>query len=152
MNTELPTSAEIFARLPKLKDADTKVVDELRKWVFESTSLIKTSVAAYVEHTDYKEDPEVYINRLYRYHLLLGAMSGLVEGLYERAIFLPYKDLTETARSSAVVTKQKLTAGDREIYAKGEASDLKALKKDIEETLSNMEMRLWGARQNNKKW
>jgi hypothetical protein len=150
--TKEPTSAEIFAKIQLLKEIDADKLETLRTWVFENTQEIKSSISKFIEKIDYKEDPELYTERLYKYHLLCGGMAGLVEGLYEKAIFLPYKELTEDSRNAASVNKQKLTAGDREIYAKGRASDLKALRRDLEETISNLSLRIYGSRAQNKKW
>jgi hypothetical protein len=137
-DSDLPTGQEIFNSLKRIRNADRKEVESLRDWVFDKTEILKSVISQFIEANDYLEEPEVYSERLLRYHHLNAGMMGLVEGLHERAIFIPYKELTEDSRVASATNKQKLTAGDRELYAKGEASDLKGLKKDLEETQRNL--------------
>lgn len=137
-DSDLTNGQEIFNNIKLLRKADKAQVESLRDWVFDNTEILKSVISQFIEANDYSEDPDVYCDRLLRYHHLNAGMMGLVEGLHERAIFLPYKELTEDSRNASAVTKQKLTAGDRELYAKGEASDLKGLRKDLEETQRNL--------------
>jgi hypothetical protein len=148
---ELPTSSEIFAKLPLLKHSNKVQVDDIRKWVFDKTQVLQDTITTYIEKGDYKEDPDVYQERLYKYHLLCGGMSGLVAALYERAYYLHFKDLTENSRTATTDNKAKLNAGDREAYAKGEVSDIKGLRTLLDEVISNLETRLYGCRTNNRK-
>ena len=153
MKKELPTSAEILARIPRIKGSTETDVEELRKWVFEKTQILQENITTFIEKTDLREDPDIYQERLYRYHLLLGGMSGLVAGLYERAHYLSFKKLTEETRTAtAAVSKKALNAGDRELYAKGDVSDLKALRNLLDGVIGNLESRLYGARAANRKW
>lgn len=148
---ELPTSAEILASIPKLKNSDKAKVESLRDWTFEKVQILQDTITTYVEKTDYKEDPDVFQERLYRYHLLAGGMLGLVTALYERAYYLHFKELTENNTAVSATTATKLNAGDRDSYAKGEVSDIKGLKALLEEVINNLQSRLYGCR-SNRKW
>jgi hypothetical protein len=80
-------------------------------------------------------------------------MLGLVAGLYERAYYLHFQELTESSRTTVSGdTKTKLNAGDRDAYAKGEVSDIKALKTLLDEVLKNLDGRLFECRSSNRKW
>lgn len=149
---ELPTSAEILRKIPALKNSDTTQTDEIRKWTFEKTQIIQDTVSLFIEKENLKEDPDIYQERLYRYHLLCGGMSGLAEALYERTRYLIFKDLTENSRTATTDNKAKLTAGDRELYAKGQVSDLKGLVTSLNNMASNLESRLYGCRASSRKW
>ncbi len=141
-DADLTNGQEIFNNIKRLRSADKKEVELLRDWVFDKTEILKSVISQFIEANDFLEDPEIYSERLLRYHHLNAGMMGLVEGLHERAIYLPYKELTEDSRTASAANKMKLTAGDRELYAKGEASDLKGLRKDLEETQRNLWERL----------
>lgn len=149
---DLPTGQDIFNNLKVLRNAQHKDVETLRDWVFGKTEALKSVISQFIEANDYSEDPDVYSVRLLKYHHLNAGMMGLVEGLHERAIYLPYKDLTEASRTASSTNTMKLTAGDRELYAKGEAADLKGLRKDLEETQRNLWERIQLCRGANKRF
>lgn len=150
---KMPTTSEIFKKCMDIRNSDKIKVEDIRTWMLKNTLLVKNQITKFFEETDFREDPEVCQDRLHKFHMILAGMSGLADGLYERAVFLQYKELTEESRDAAVKGRQKLTAGDREVYARGEVSDIKALRKDLEETLSNLEMRSTGWKMaSSKKW
>lgn len=148
---DLPTTAEIFSKLPLVDSSTASTIDGLKAWAFEKTLVIKTLIGIHIEKMDYKEDPDAYQDKVLKYHLLLSGISGLAEALYEKSTFICYKQLTEA--SKAAPKEDKLTAGDRSVYAQNSTSSLKGLRKDIEETLSNLEMRSSGWKMSsNRRW
>jgi hypothetical protein len=149
--TNLPTASDILARIPTVRSLQINELDPIRTWVFEKTQALQDDITRYIEKGDYKEDPDVFQERLYKYHLLCGGMSGLATSLYEKAYFLHFKDITENSRTASTDNKAKLTAGDREIYAKGEVADIKGLKTLLDEVIKNLETRLYGCRTSNRK-
>lgn len=140
------TSSDVFSKIRALRNCTEKDLSELHDWTLDAVSEVKKFITRYLESTDLTVDPELTRARMENYHLLCGALAGLIDGLYEKSIGVIYKKLTEQSRTDTTVNKQKLTAGDREVYAKAEAGDIKALRRDMEETIGNLEIRLYGWR------
>lgn len=144
---DLPTSAQILQMIPKLKTTSLEEAEGIRDWAFEKAQIFQDTVSKFIEKVEIKEDPDIYQERLYRYHLLCGGLSGLSEALYERIKFLVFKDITEESKET-----KKLTANDRELYAKGQVADIKGLVTSLNNMASNLESRLYGCRMNMKRW
>lgn len=146
----LPTNTEIIKKMHALKASNETETEEIREWTFQQAEALQEAIQKYVEDAELKDDPDVYHTRLYRYHQTCGGMVGLVEALYERARYLAFKELTENSRTATTDNKAKLTAGDRELYARGQVSDIKGLVVTINSLASNLDHRLYGAR--SRKW
>ena len=136
--TELPEASEIFSKIKDIDTYDKSQLVVVKKWVLDKMDVIRGVISQFILALDFKEDPDIYQARLLKYHYLNAGMMGLIEGLYRRAVYLHYKDLTEGSRTVQTNNKAKLTAGDREVYAKGEAAGLEALRKELEETQRNL--------------
>lgn len=148
----LPTGEEIIERLIKVRNLKEEDTEDLRLWLFTSVRRVQAEITKYITNSEFKTDPEAYLERLYKYHYIMGGLSGLATALYDKVFVISYKKLTETSRSDSAVNKQKLTAGDRDTYAKDDSADLKGLKLIIDETIKNIETRLYGSRSSSKRW
>lgn len=132
-HADLPTGQDIFNQLRKINDCkNLKDLQTLKDWAFKTIEIIKNVISQCIEKNEYREDPDLYQERIVRYHYLNSGLMGFVDGLYDKAMFLEYKELLDN------MAVQKLTAGDRELYAKGSCADLKGLKRDLEETQRNL--------------
>lgn len=144
---DLPTGQEVFVQLKTLKNADKAKIDNLRDYLFEKAEILKSVISAYLDNTEWIEDPEVYTKSLLNYHHINGGLLALSDGVYERAVSMNYRELTEQGGYTMPDgTLKKLAQGDRDSYAKGDASDLRGLKRDLEETQRNLWERIQLAR------
>lgn len=151
-NEDLPTGADTLSQIVKIKGSTEKDVNDIRDWLVEKNTILHELVHEFIEKVEYKEDPDIIMERLYLYQHAAGGLYGLAESLYERSYSIAYKALTEESRSASATNKQKLTAGDREIYAKSECSDLKGLRTQIETTAESLKTRMFSYKNSNKRW
>lgn len=134
----LPRSSEFYSKLKQLRKVKSEEdLETFRVWTFEKLDLFVMIVQDILEDNLFKHEEFQLLDIIQRLHLVNSGLIGLVSGLHETAVYIPYKELTESSRGTDA-KKQKLTAQDRERYAKGEASDLKGTLSSLEETQKNL--------------
>lgn len=150
---ELPDTIEILTKLRELKSATEKEVNSVRAFLFDTVEKFEEAFVTLVADKEYEEDPSSVLETLKSLHMYNGGLVALAEGLYRRARFLAYKDLTEKStvttdivEPSATPRKGKLAMGDREQYVKGFTADLEGLVKLLNERQTNIQQRIWGYR------
>lgn len=138
----LPKPVEIFKKITQVSSYTKEDIVIVKDFIFTSVVNLKVELTKYIASADFKEDPEVFQDRLEYYADINGGLMALADAVHDRAFYFSYKDLLETK----MVGTTKLTSADREVFAKGELADLRATRKDLEQMASNISGRLYRCR------
>jgi len=141
---------EIIKKLVSIKRLNTKELDELTTWCFERVADMQEHISKYITDNQYKSDPDVFQERLFNYQHFMGGMSGLVQSLYDRLYAIAYRKCADITDKDGA--KLRLTATDKEVYARDEVSDIRGLKTTIDEINDLLRGKSFHVRNSYKKW
>jgi hypothetical protein len=133
--SNLVESKAIFQQIINVNKLQTKEeLDVAREFIYLNGFALKKDITEYLQKNEWSQDPETTLAKLLEYHQVNGGLIGLAEGLVERATYIYYKHYTDNPGADG----KRVAQGDKKVFADGEVSDLKGLKKDFEETGRNL--------------
>ncbi len=147
VDSDLPTGQDILGKIRKLETANSDTLLEIKDWTFDKAEALSYLFQKFIVAFDFKEDPEVFQNRLLKYHNIVSGLIGLSSGMYDRAHKLEADNL-RINQDPAV--KKAMTATDKELHIKGVTAHFRALKISLEELEKNIEQRLFSTRVNRR--
>jgi len=133
MEQTLTEPKVIFKHITTINKLNTVAdLDAEREFLYAAGYTLKANIQQFLDE-QWTKDPDVVVKDLLNCHQVNAGLIGLAEALEERAIFIYYKTYTEVAEGA-----KKVAQGDKKVYAEGDASDLKGLKRDFEESQRNL--------------
>lgn len=133
----VPSEELVFEALVKVQRADAEQLEKIREFLIKATQRFLRCISNYNQE-EYREDPELLVERLLSLHEYNGGLLGLADALHRRIKSKEYIEKLQATGESG----KPLTHDAREYHARNASADVEGIVRTLDEKQKTIQERI----------